>query len=117
LGLLRTRFGKSRRAGGGGGVHRGRCLLLISTSEDTCMARRRTTRTGAGLSERMQRHDATMCGGHLVVLAARSSCAGGWTGGVCTTAMLGQTAQRQRLAVAARRAAHARRPDCTSACY
>jgi hypothetical protein len=38
------------------------------------------------------------------VLAARNSCEGGSTGGVCTTAMLGQTAQRQRLAVAAGRA-------------
>jgi hypothetical protein len=43
-------------------VHRGRRLLPISTSEDTGMARRRTTRTGAGLRARMQRHDATTCG-------------------------------------------------------
>jgi hypothetical protein len=75
LGLLRTRFGKSRRAGT---MHRGRRLLPISTSKDTGMARRRTTRTGAGSRSRMQRHDATTCGGHLVVLAARKKGIGGW---------------------------------------
>ena len=74
FGLLCTRFGKSRHAGA---VHKGRRLLPISTSEDTGMARRRTTRTGAGSRARMQRHDATTCGGHLVVLAARKKGIGG----------------------------------------
>jgi hypothetical protein len=72
--MLCTRFGKSRHAGG---VHRGRRLLPISTSEDTGMARRRTMRTWAGSRACMQRHDATTCGGHLVVLAARKKGMGG----------------------------------------
>jgi hypothetical protein len=61
-----------------GAVHRGRRLLPISTSEDTGMARRRTTHIGAGSRARMQRHDTTTCGGHLVVLAARKKGMGRW---------------------------------------
>jgi hypothetical protein len=41
------------------------------------MARRRTTHIGAGSRARMQRHEATTCGGHLVVLAARKKGMGG----------------------------------------
>jgi hypothetical protein len=40
LGLQHARFGESRHAGP---VRRGRRVLYNSTSEDTCMARRRTT--------------------------------------------------------------------------
>jgi hypothetical protein len=42
LGLQRAWFGESRRAGA---VRRGRRVLSNSTSEDTCMARRRTMST------------------------------------------------------------------------
>jgi hypothetical protein len=113
--------GSAKRAARGA-VHRGRRLLPISTSEDTGMARRRTTHTGAGLRARMKRHDATTCGGHLAVLAVRNSCAGGidrgslhhgHAGTDCATAAArrgGRTGSAGHGARAAKRAAHARRP-------